>query len=302
MADYVLIDGKNLAYRVGWVHKNLQWHGKPTGTIFGFLNSLVKIKQQYPKRYIAIAWDGIPKARIEASQKGVEQGIIHSSYKANREEKIPNPEMEKAKSQIPELIKMLNMVGVHQGFRENEEADDIIATWTAKGIKRGRKVTIISGDRDFYQLLWDGVEVYDAMKKKTMTKTTLLSDYGLDPEQWIDVGAIGGDTGDNIIGCPGWGEKTAIKYLLQHYTWQKVYEFIKTKTKRGKKEEEPLKHYDRMTLAYQLKKMDTDLKGCPKMVPITWNREGLRVYFAANGFRSLRDQVGWLGVKPGFGA
>ena len=88
MADLVFIDGKNLAYRAGWVHRQLSYKGKPTGLIYGFLNSLMKIMQKYPRSYIAVAWDGVPERRKMESLKGVADGIITSAYKQNREEKI----------------------------------------------------------------------------------------------------------------------------------------------------------------------------------------------------------------------
>lgn len=298
MADYVFIDGKNLAYRVSWTHRHLAYQGTPTGLFFGFFTSLEKIMMKYPDRYVAIAWDGTPKRRIEASQQAVVAGMIPSAYKQNREERVPIPEMERAKAQIPDLVNALGFAGVKQGFLPEAEADDIIATWTKVATDKGRKVTIITSDKDFYQLLWDNVEVYDAMNDRTMNKTKLLSEFGLDAEQWVDVGAIAGDSGDNIFGVPGWGEKTAIKYLMQSYSWQKVFEAVKKLEKKSKKEEVLLQHEERVKLAYDLKKMDTELVGCPKLNDLTCNLEALRAFFTTWGINSLKNSVHHFDIHP----
>ncbi len=110
-------------------------------------------------------------------------------------------------------------VFVKTGF----EADDLMARLAAT---QG-KTTIVTGDEDLYQVLSPLVSIYSPGKKKEITKASFIQEYGITPEQWVEVKKIAGCTSDMIPGVPGVGEKTAIKYLRgelkeTHKTYQAI--------------------------------------------------------------------------------
>lgn len=283
----LLIDGNNLSHRVYWTHKDLSYEGTPVSVLYGFFRSLISFKKQFPDYFTVVVWDGGSKRRKEESEKAVEQGLIASSYKANRKrEEIPE-DLQSIFDQVDVLRKILLKVKVFQVSMKGYEADDIIHTYAKQNSGVGGKSVIVTSDHDFYQVLDANTIIYDAMKQETWTMELFESIYGFDPPLWVDVGAISGDISDNIHGVEGWGEKTAVKYVKEFGCVESVIEAIRGKKKRGKKEEKLLASIDIIQLAKSLKKMDI----VPYVPRLRFTRkfdvEEIKKWFIATRFSSL---------------
>lgn len=144
---------------------------------------------------------------------------IFKDYKATRP---PMPEdMAVQIPHIKEVVHGLNLVVLEkQGY----EADDIIGTIARLGQEQGYNVVIVSGDKDFRQILSENTVMWDSMNDKLTDSSTIRRDYGIEPEQIIQVMALSGDTSDNIPGIPGVGEKTAINLIQQFGSIENVFE------------------------------------------------------------------------------
>jgi len=223
---YLLIDGNNLACRCAFANQELTSHdGTSTSVHYGFLNSLIALKEQYTNYQFLIVWDGKSKRRIREASAAVEQRLIASGYKENRDkENMPQPLLD-FHIQSPYLKKGLYQTGIPQIRLEDFEADDVIASY-CKFLK-DHYVVIVTSDKDYFQLLDSHVEMWDGMKQKLFTADVFKKEYGIEPLQHVDCGALMGDSGDNIFGVPGWGEKTALEAIQKHGTWQAVIEHLK---------------------------------------------------------------------------
>lgn len=219
---YLLIDGNNLAIRSAFANELLSnKEGIPTGVHYGFFQSLISIKQKYPDYQFLIVWDGKSKRRVAEANAAVEQKIIQSGYKANRKkDEQPKPLLD-FYSQSPFLKKGLGQTGIPQIRLEDFEADDVIASY-CRILKKENEIIVVTSDNDYMQLLDQNVIIFDGMKQKTITLGEWSKENGILPEQFIDCGALSGDDSDNIHGVPSIGEKTALKIIKEHGTWQKA--------------------------------------------------------------------------------
>jgi len=186
--------------------------GRPTNAIYGFLATLNKLLRERQPEYIALAFDAKgPTFRHE----------IYNDYKANR----PPMEPDLIAQQAP-IREIIEALGLPKLEVPGLEADDLIATLAAKARRQGFEVVVVSGDKDFFQILAPGVSMYDPnpKKEKTVSLETLRDQYGVAPEQFLEVQALMGDSIDNIPGVPGVGEKTAVKLINQFGSLENLYE------------------------------------------------------------------------------
>lgn len=220
--QYLLIDGNNLACRVSWANETLtNSDGVPTGVHYGFMNSLISLKNRFPNAQMLIAWDGKSDFRMKLSKEANEKGLIPALYKSNRvKDELPKP-LKDFYSQANYLKKGIGTLGIPQIRYEDQEADDILASY-AKQLSENNEVILVTSDKDYYQMLKPNVTIYDGMKQISISEYDFKNMTGLDPCQWVDVGSLMGDDGDAIFGVPGWGEKTAIKEILNHKTVQNL--------------------------------------------------------------------------------
>jgi DNA polymerase-1 len=221
---YLLIDGNNLAVRAAFANETLtNKEGIPTGVHYGVFQSLINLKQSYPDYQFLIAWDGKSKRRVAEAQTGVCKGLIKSGYKANRKkDDQPKPLLD-FYAQAPYLKKGLEQTGIPQIRLEDYETDDVIATYCK--MLSPNEIIIVTSDYDYLQILSDNVSVWDGMKSKLTTKQTFIDEYKIQPSQYVDVGALMGDDGDNIFGITGWGEKTSLEAIQEHGSWENVYKY-----------------------------------------------------------------------------
>lgn len=298
MADLVLIDGNNLAYRVFWTHKELTHGDSPTGLLYGFVKSLVMLKKRYKGHFFIVAWEGGYDRRRQESEKAVEDGIVPSSYKANREARQDQEELDSFFTQMDQLKdEFLPAMRVLQARVESYEADDVIYTYAVNNAEQDGQTVVVSSDKDFMVLLqYPNVLIYDAMKQQTWTAHEFEAEFGFPPSMWTDVGAIMGDKSDNIFGVPGWGISWASKYIREYGDCDKVIAALQAKPekKRGKKEQAFLEHLDRLRVARSLKKMDA-IPFIPKLrIQKARSEKALCKLFIKYGFASMMKKAAWL--------
>jgi DNA polymerase-1 len=223
---YLLIDGNNLAIRSAFANQELKnSEGIASGVHYGFFNSLVALKQVYGDSQILISWDSKSKRRMEESQLAVEKSIIKSTYKANRKkDEQPQPLLDFFE-QAPFLKKAIEQTGIPQIKIDGYETDDVINSYCKK-LSKDNAVVAVTSDFDYLQLLDDNVSIYDGMKQKEITKKSFIEEYKIQPSQYVDVGALCGDTGDNIFGITGWGDKTALEAIQEHGSWEGLYKYL----------------------------------------------------------------------------
>src|SRR5438067_2756524 len=221
-----IIDGSNNVYRAYFAIRGLtNSSGLATNAVYGFTNILLKLLQDYKPDCIAVAFDiGRSTTRHEA----------FADYKKDRR---PMPD---------DLVVQLPLVNeVLAGFRipvigvEDWEADDLIGSLACKARDRGYDVVIATSDKDFFQLVGDGIRLYHTGREILYDAQGVEQAFGLPPAKVVDVMAIWGDAIDNIPGVPGIGEKGA-KSLIQTYgSLEGVYENLdKLKPAMRKKLEE----------------------------------------------------------------
>lgn len=241
----LLIDGTALLYRSFYAFFNKPLRNskrKNIGAIFGVLKTLKYIERIYNSKYIAFCFDAPGKT---------ERAKLYPLYKANRP-KIPD----ELKEQIPDLITILNLLGIKFIEIEGYEADDIIASM----VKRyDRNSIIISFDKDFAQLVNERVKMANPSNiGKLLGNEEIREKYGVFPNQIIDYLSLIGDNSDNIPGIPGIGPKTASKLLNEFGSVDNIYINI-DKIKEKKLKTNLMEYKDQLLKARNLIKLYSDL-------------------------------------------
>ncbi|MCF6206241.1 MAG: DNA polymerase I [Sulfurovum sp.] len=184
--------------------------GFPTGLLTGFINLVDSLHRDHKTDYLVFTLDSKgPTFRNE----------IYPEYKANRE--APPEDLTK---QLPVAIKWIEEMGFANLSKEGFEADDIITTVTKFAREQDMKVTIVSHDKDLYQLIDDRqVVMYDAVNKKEVDEEACVAKFGVRPEDFVDFQALVGDSSDNVPGVKGIGVKGAAKLINKYHTLEAIY-------------------------------------------------------------------------------
>ena len=208
MADrIIIIDGNSLINRAYFAMQRpmITSEGIYTQGIYGFLNMLNKILDDYSPEYIAVCWD---------KKSPTFRHLEYKEYKAGRRKMPPELAM-----QMPLMKEILEAMSIANYEIDGYEADDIIGTISRLGEENGLEPLIITGDKDALQLASDITKVIITKKGisdfEIYDKSKMLERYELTPEEFIDLKGLMGDKSDNIPGIPGVGEKTGIKLLKQ---------------------------------------------------------------------------------------
>jgi len=259
MKKLMILDGNSLLFRAFYALPPLKTKkGQFTNAVYGFLSMLYKIIDTYSPDYLCVAFD--PEKPTFRHEK-------YKDYKANRQ-KAPN-ELVQQFQLIRDVLDVHNIKRVEiEGF----EADDISGTFAYAAKDQGAEVYLVTGDRDYLQLIDENIKVI--LTKKGITNTVEMDlkameeEYGLTPEQFIDLKALMGDSSDNIPGVAGVGEKTALKLMQEYKSLDNIYANIdKIKGKLGERLlSDKLQAYMSQTLA----RIITD-------IPLEFNLEDYRV-------------------------
>ena len=274
-----LLDGSSYIHRAYHAIRNLaNTKGFPTNAIFGFTQMVLKLLADRKPEYLVIVFDSKgPTFRHE----------IYAEYKANR------PSMpEDMVVQLPFIKDVVKNLGVAMLEQTGYEADDIIGTLARVGAAEGFNVVVISGDKDFRQLIRPSVSMWDTMKDKLTDYESLKAAYGFEPEKFIDVMGLSGDTSDNIPGVPRVGEKTAVALVQEYGSFEGVFDRLDEIQKKKLKENLEASR-DMALLSRKLVTIDqfvpvsTDLSNLKVGEP---SREALSDIFRELEFRDLWDR------------
>jgi len=240
-----LIDGSNNVYRSYFAIRNLtNSSGMATNAVYGFTTTLRKLLKDHKPDCMAVAFDiGRSKTRHEAFE----------DYKKDR-----RPMPDDLSIQLPFVNEVL------EGFRipiigvEDWEADDLIGSIACTARDRGYDVVIATSDKDFFQLVGDGISLYHTGREVIYDAKGVEEVFGLPPVKVVDVMAIWGDAIDNIPGVPGIGEKGAKGLIAEFGSLDGVYENLdKMKPAQRKKLEE---HRDKAYMSRELARIKCDLE------------------------------------------
>ena len=207
-----LMDASAFIHRAFHAIRNLTAKsGRPTGAVYGFTATLLKLLREKKPEALAVVYDSRGKGRRHE---------LYPDYKANRGPM--DEDLAAQQEPIRQVVAALGLFGLEiSGF----EADDLIAAAARKFVAEGREVVIVSGDKDFYQLLSDHISMYDPDPKKdsALTQEAFRERFGLEPPAFLDMQALMGDSSDNIPGVPKVGEKTAQKLMTRFGSLDNIY-------------------------------------------------------------------------------
>jgi DNA polymerase I len=257
-----LIDGSSQMYRAfhapvrtaeGGFLRNAQ--GRPTNAVYIFVTMLRKLINEHKPEFIAASFD-LPGRTFRDD--------MVSDYKANR---APMPD--ELAEQIPMVHAACEALGVPILNSERYEADDVIGTLAQKASAAGFDVAIVTGDKDFFQLVGDGVRVFNPKEEGTWYDAAGVKEkFGVTPEQVVDVLALMGDTIDNIKGVPGIGDKGARELIATYGTLENLIAHAgEVKNKRYR--EGLLAHADEARQSQVLARIHTD-------VPVAFDPDAVR--------------------------
>ncbi len=208
-----LVDGSSYIHRAYHAIGNLSSSkGLPTNATFGFTRMILKLFEEKKPKYLAVVLDAKgPTFRHE----------IYEDYKATRP-----PMPEDLALQIPYIKAIVEGLGVKTIEREGYEADDIIGTLARLAEEKDYLAVIVTGDKDFRQLLSPQISLWDTMKDRVTYYENFTKEYGLEPGQVIDLMGLSGDSTDNIPGVRGVGEKTALNLIKEFGSLEGVFEHL----------------------------------------------------------------------------
>lgn len=226
MSRLVLIDGNSILNRAFYGIMGTKMlttaDGKYTNAVYGFLSILFKVMDDLNPEYMAVAFD--LKAPTQRHK-------LYKDYKATRRA-MPN-ELAEQMPMVKEILEIMNITIIE---KEGYEADDVLGTLAREGEEAGLDVTILSGDRDTFQLATDKISIRIPHTKAgktevdTFGEAEIIEKYGIKPKALIEVKGLMGDNSDNIPGVPGVGEKTALELVKQYGSIDNIYKAIDENT------------------------------------------------------------------------
>ncbi len=248
--ELFLIDGNSLAYRAFFAlpESIATADGRPTNAIYGFASMMAKVLIEHRPQAVIVAWD--------AGMSGREQEF--PEYKAQRPSR---PDL--LSEQWPHLPPLAEAFGFENVKVPGWEADDVIATLADQARDAGIAVMVVSGDRDVYQLVSDGVRVMTTSRGVTDTKIYdrdgVIERYGVPPELVPDLIGLKGDTSDNIPGVPGIGDKTAAQLLQRFESLEAVLDNV-DEISGAKRKENLVEHADDARLSKRIATLRYDVE------------------------------------------
>jgi DNA polymerase-1 len=248
--ELFLIDGNSLAYRAFYALPESigTSDGRPTNAIYGLASMLVKVIDEHRPGGVVVAWD--------AGMSGRE--VTYDLYKAQRKSR---PDL--LREQWPHFTPLVEAFGYTNVRVEGYEADDVIATLARRAQEERIPVMVVTGDRDAYQMVGDGIRVMSTSRGITETKIydrdDVIERYGVPPELVTDLMGLRGDTSDNIPGVPGIGEKTASQLLQKFGSLEKVLESVE-EISGAKRKQNLVEHAEDARMSKALATLQYDLE------------------------------------------
>lgn len=205
----LLVDGSSYLYRAFHAMPDLRnAEGAPTGAIYGMINMLRRLRQDYEAAYIACVFDAKGKTFRDD---------LYPEYKANRAS-MP----EDLVRQIEPIHEVVRAMGWPILMVEGIEADDVIGTLAVQAAALGLDTVVSTGDKDLAQLVNEQVTLVNTMSNEKLDRDGVIAKFGVPPERIVDYLTLVGDTVDNVPGVEKVGPKTAVKWLTQYGTLDDV--------------------------------------------------------------------------------
>ncbi len=297
MAKLALLDGHSLAYRAFYaLPADLATPaGQVTNAVYGFTSMLIKLLGDERPDALAVAWD--LKGPTFRSERFAE-------YKAQRESA---PDL--FRSQLPLMHEVLEAMEIAQVASPGFEADDVIATLATEATAEGNEVIVVTGDRDAFQLVDEGVTVVYTIRGISdivrADRAWIEQRYGVPPDRYVEYAALRGDKSDNLPGVTGVGEKTAAKLISTHRDLEDLYDHLDDLTPKLR---------DNLAASHEQVMLNRELMTLVRDVPIEgfggtpapsgftlqdFDRDRVRAVFDALAFRLLWDRLSDLGAVEG---
>ena len=272
-----LIDGNNQMYRAYHAIRGLSGpDGKSTNAVYGFVTMLRKLLADHTPEYIAASFDLAGPTFRDA---------LAADYKANR-----TPMPEDLAEQIPWVHQACEAMGVPIYTAPGFEADDVIGTLAVRAAAAGYDVAIVTGDKDFFQLVGGPIRVFNPRDDGAWFDPAGVKEkLGVRPDQVVDVLALMGDTIDNIKGVPGIGEKGARDLIATHETLDRLLANAATIPQKRYREA-LLAHTDDARASRELLRIRTDVPIEADVNAFKYvgpSRERCYELFSRLGFRTL---------------
>ncbi|MEX0998895.1 MAG: DNA polymerase I [Thermodesulfobacteriota bacterium] len=275
-----LIDGSSYIFRAYYAIRHLSnSKGIPTNAVYGFTAMLFKFLKDYEPTHLGIVFDSKGKTFRDD---------IYPLYKANR-----SAPPEDLAQQFPMIFEMVDAFNIPQVQLEGFEADDLMGTISKNVEKEDANVVLVTGDKDFCQLVSEKVTLLDTMKNKITGIPEVKEKYGVAPERVIDVFALAGDAVDNIPGVKGIGEKTAVSLISKFGSLDELFNNLNDVSKRQKvlieeKKEDAVLSKELVTI-----KTDVDIEtGLDKFKYNGFDDDKLRQIFQELEFKNLLRELG----------
>jgi DNA polymerase-1 len=276
----ILIDGTAFLFRAYFStlsHNLSNNEGFPTGAMFGVVNAIKKLEKQFQGSKLISIFDAKGKNH---------RHDLYPEYKANRKDAD-----EDLIRQIEPLYEIVRAMKTHFLCIDRVEADDVIATLSKQANERDCEVVIASGDKDLMQLVNDNTRQLD-MKGNMLDHEGVVEKSGVNPEQILDLLALTGDSSDNIPGVPSVGPKTAVKWINEFGSINKIKENADQIS--GKVGEKLRESFDLLDMSYELVKLKQDVEipyDIFEQDPVE-DPETLRDLYKKYGFNSWLKELG----------
>ncbi len=206
-----LIDGSTYIHRAYHAIRHLaNSKGFPTNAVFGFTKMILKLYEEKRPEYVAIVFDAKGPTFRHA---------LYTDYKATRP-----PMPDDLVIQLPHIKKIVESLNIKTIEKEGFEGDDIIGTLARMGEEAKYNVIMVTGDKDFKQLITQHTSIWDTMRDRFIDLNAFVKEYNLKPTQMIDLMGLSGDSSDNIPGVVGVGEKTAADLVREYGTLEGVFQ------------------------------------------------------------------------------
>ncbi len=257
-----LVDGSGYIFRAFFALPRLNnSRGLPTNATYGFIRMLLKLLKEARPTHIAVVFDSARKTFRDD---------LFESYKANRVQ-TPSDLLQ----QIPFIYQAVDQFRIPRLVIDGYEADDVIATLAVRATRDGFNAVIVTGDKDFMQLVSPSITLWDTMFGKRTGVREVRERFGVEPRALVDVMALMGDSIDNIKGVPGVGEKTASALIQNYGSIESLFAGLdkldQTKVRGAKKLAGLLAaHQGEVELARKLVRVDSDVPVDFAPIDLSW--------------------------------
>ncbi len=280
----LLLDGHSLAFRAFYALPEdlTTTDGTHTNAVYGFTSMLIKLLQEQRPDFIACCFDmGAPLERTEA----------FAEYKSNRTE-APDT----FRSQMPLVDEVLRVMRIPVFKLAGHEADDIISYFAKRSAASEVDVRIVTGDRDFFQLVGGNIRVLYNRRGISdiveMDTKAVKERYGVPPTKYVDLKALEGDTSDNLPGVPGVGTKTAAKLVQKYGSAEEVVAHAAEQT--PKLAQNLAAHAEQVAINKQLStlvEVPLEDASLDDLKMSAWDLDEVRELFGSLEFRSLLERL-----------